>query len=133
MATRSRGALIAFLCCAIAIVGLTGIFATYAVPIAFERQLARLAALDEVDAAAGAPDPQTAVARLADRLGDSAAAVAPGSDLPARIASERTAMLARLNREAAATERQLRLLIGVVTLMAAAFGAAMLGSATRGS
>jgi hypothetical protein len=132
MVTRSNGTLIAFLACAFAVVGLTGIFATYATPVPFERALARQAALDQVLAAADGPDAATVLAQLQDRLADSAAALVPGEDLADRVAAERRRILGRATSEAAATERQLRLLIVVVTLTAGAFGTALLGSALRG-
>jgi hypothetical protein len=118
----------AFLVLAFAVVGLTGLFATYAAPIPLHRAIDREAALT---AAAETTDPQ-ALAALRPRLGDSADAVlAPGPDREARIAAERIAMRARLEREAAITATRLRWLIVIITLAAAVFGAVLLGVVGR--
>jgi len=118
---------VAFLVMAFVVVGLTGVFASYAVPLPLQRALAREAALDDALAAARGPDPRDAVAALQDRLDDSAAAVLPvGGDMAARIAAERTAMRARFLAEAAAVATRVRWLICVITVMAALFGVAVL-------
>jgi hypothetical protein len=123
------GAWIGFLCMAFAVVGLTGLFATYAAPLPRERELAREVALD--DALARGPDP-AALEALRDRLDDSAAAVLTGdAPLAERVQAERLAMRARFDAEAAATDTRLRWLVCVVTLMAASFGAAIIGGMAR--
>jgi hypothetical protein len=120
----------AFLAMAFLVVGLTGLFASYAAPLPLARALARDAALDAAQEALAAPDPAAALEALRPRLGDSAAALLPaGGDMPARIAAERRAMHARLEAEADATASRLRMLIMVVTVMAGAFGAVILGAA----
>ena len=129
--TRPTGTLAAFLAMAIVVVGLTGLFATYAAPVALERAQAREAALDEAAVAARAPDPAAALARMQARLGESAAALAPGPDLQARIAAERLAMRARFATENAVTLSRLRWLICVITGTAALFGLAILNLAAR--
>ncbi len=48
--------------------------------------------------------------------------------MPARIAAERRAMHARFQAEASATAGRLRLLIGVVTAVAAVFGCVLMGA-----
>jgi hypothetical protein len=117
----------AFLVMAFVVVGLTGLFASYAVPLPLERALAREATLDEALAAARGADPQTAVAALRDRLDDSAAALLPaGGDMAARVAAERTAMRARFRAEAAAIATRVRWLVCVITVMASVFGVAVL-------
>ena len=117
----------AFLAMAFVVVGLAGLFASYAVPLPLERALARAAALDAALAASHGPDSAAALAALRDELGDSADAVlAPGGDLVARIGAERAAMRARLRAEADAVARRTRWLLGIVTLMGAAFGVAIL-------
>lgn len=123
--------LAAFLAMSFAIVGLTGLFATYAAPLALQRTLAREAALDEAAAAARGADPGAALAALQARLGDFAVALAPGADLAARIAAERQAMRARFATESEVTLARLRWLICVITVMGALFGIAVLGMATR--
>jgi hypothetical protein len=114
------------------VVGLTGIFATYAAPLPLERAMAREAALDAALAAAGTPDPQAALAALAPRLGDSAQALegAPAG-LPARVAQERVAMRARFAREASGLAAQLRLLSALITVTAAIFVCAIVGGFSR--
>lgn len=117
----------AFLTMAFAIVGLMGLFATYAAPLPLQRALARDATLDEVLAATSRPDAQAAIEALRVRLDDSAPAILPvGPDIESRIAAERTAMRGRFTAEADAEARRLRLMIGIVTLMGAAFGATLL-------
>lgn len=131
MDQRGRGGIgatwVAFLVMAFVIVGLTGVFASYAVPLPLQRALAREAALDDAMAAARGPDPQAALTALRDRLDDSAAALLPaGGDMAARIAAERTAMRTRFLTEAAAVGTRVRWLICVITVMAALFGIVVL-------
>ncbi len=76
MAQAGQGSWMFFAGVMVGIVGLVGIFATYAAPVPLERALAREAALDDALATIRAPDPQAALAGLADRLGDSAALLA---------------------------------------------------------
>ena len=122
----------AFLALAFVVVGAAGLFATFAAPIPAERALAREQTLDEAAAAAAAPDALARLEALRPRLGGSAAALLPpGGDMAARIAAERIAMRARFQAETAATGQRLRWLIGVATLAAAAFGAALLGAAAN--
>jgi len=130
MAGRHSPAALAFLAMAFVIVGLAGIFASFAAPLPLHRALLRDAALDAASEAAHAPDPQAALAALTSRLGDSAAALAAGdpSKLPERIQAERTAMRARFLAEADALGLRLRVLIGVLTLAAGGFGLAMAGA-----
>jgi hypothetical protein len=121
-----------FLAVAFAVVGLTGLFSTYAAPLPLERALARDAALDAALQAARGPDPAAAIEALRPRLAESADALLPiAGDLADKIARERAAMHARLLAEADATETRLRWLICIVTAMAAAFGIALLGLAPR--
>jgi hypothetical protein len=118
----------------VGVVGLTGVFATYAAPLPLQRAMAREAALDAALDAAHAPDPQAAMAALAPRLGDSAAALAGSpAGLGERVAKERLDMRARFSTEAGLLAEQLRLLIGVITVMAAVFVAVIVGGLSRGS
>jgi hypothetical protein len=93
-----------------------------------ERAIAREAVFDAMLASA---DPAAAFERLRPQLADSAEAVQPGPDLPARIAAERVAMRARLQAEAAEAGLRLRVMIAVAGLMAAVFGAVILGIGRR--
>jgi hypothetical protein len=122
----------AFLAMAFVVVGLAGLFASYAVPLPLQRALARDAALDAALAAARGPDPKAALEALRDRLGDSADAVlAPGPDIAAKITAERAAMRGRLETEAGVVALRTRVILGVVTAMAAVFGVAILHMARR--
>ena len=133
MATNTRGNWMVFAAITVGIVGLTGVFATYAAPLPLERALAREAALDAALATPRSPDPQAALAALADRLGDSAAPLAGAPDgLPARVAAERLAMRTRFAAESAGLASQLRLLIIMITLMGAIFVVAIVGGFSRG-
>ena len=119
-----------FLAIAFAVVGLTGMFGTFAAPVALQRALMRDEVLDEVRAALAQPDAAARIEALRPRLDDSADALLPiGGDMQARIAAERIAMHARLRIDGDATTRRLRWLIGAITIMAAIFGMMILGAA----
>ena len=128
---RPNGTLTGFVAMAFAIVGLVGLFATYAAPLPLERALARTAALDEALAAAAGPDYAATLDRLRPRLAESAAPLAPGPALEARILAERDAARDRFRAEADATAVRLRWLVCLVTLTGAAFGIAMMGAGRR--
>ena len=122
-----------FLVMAFFIVGLVGVFASFAAPLPLQRALAREAALDAAGAAAQAPDLAAALARLAPQLGDSAKALAgaDATNLPARIQAERVAMRARFQAETDAIVFRLRLVIALITLSAAGFGVMLTGAISR--
>jgi hypothetical protein len=127
----------AFLVMGFLVVGLAGLFASYAVPLPLQRALARDAALDAALAAAHGADPAAALAALRPQLGDSADAILPPggavpADIDARIATERAAMRGRLVAESGEIALRIRWLLSVVTLMAAAFGVAILHIGRRG-
>lgn len=126
----SAGTWTAFLAMAFVVVGLSGIFASYAAPAPLMRAVDRETALDEAEAAAHRPDAAAAIAALRPRLGPSADALLPvGGNMDARIAAERRAMRARLTAEAEAAATRARWIIVVVTLMGTAFGVAVLHAA----
>jgi hypothetical protein len=132
MASSVDSSRIGFLVMAFAIVGLTGIFATYAGPVPLERAMAREATLDRALATGTAPDPKAALEALRPELGDSADTVIDGAGaLAARVDRARLAMRAQFSAEAAALATRLRWIIGVGTATAALFGAAMLGVTGR--
>jgi hypothetical protein len=123
---------IGFLVMAFAIVGLTGLFATFGAPLPLERAMAREAALDDAEAAARRPDAAAALDALRPRLAESADAILPLTpDIDAKIARERVAMRARFTADADDTATRLRWLISVVTIMGAAFGAAIMRISAR--
>ena len=126
---RNTGAWMAFLAITFGIVGLVGLFASYAAPIPFERALARDAALDQ---ALAAGDSKAALEPFRDRLDDNAALVIDGTGpLPDRVATARASMHAELAQDAADTGTRLRLMIAVVTVVAAGFGMVILGAVAR--
>lgn len=117
----------AFLICAFLAVGLAGLFASYATPLPLDRALAREVALDDALAASRGQDSAAAIEALRPRLAESADILLPvGGDMAARIAQARAEMRARLAEEAAVVAERTRWLICVITVMAAAFGVAIL-------
>lgn len=129
MSNRISLTAIGFLVMAFIIVGLVGIFASFAAPLPLQRALSHETAWDAALEATRGPNPTEAIARLAPSLGDSAKALLAGdpASLPARIQAERIAARALFEAEAEAVGFRLRLLIGLVTLASAAFGVAMAG------
>ncbi len=126
---RNSAAWMAFLAMAFAVVGLIGVFASYAAPLPLQRAMARDAALDEALATDGG---KVALEPLRDRLDDSAAAVIDGDGpLAGRVAAARATMHAELEHEADAVGSRLRLELLVVTVVAAGFGMVVLGAAAR--
>jgi len=132
MPDRPNAAAAGFLAMAFVIVGLAGIFGTYAAPVPLGRALRREAVLDKVLAAAAMPDAAARLAALRPALGQGAAAVLEGSGtLEQRVARERARLQGRAAAESAAVGARLRLLIGIATLAAAIMGVAMLGLGRR--
>ncbi len=132
MASSGRGNWMGFAALAVGIVGLTGVFATYATPLPLQREMAREAALDAALVAARSPDPEATMAALAPRLGESAAALAGApAGLPERVEKERQEVRARFGTEASMLAQQLRLLIIVITAMGALFVAVVVGGFSR--
>ncbi len=132
MAARMNGNSIAFVVMAFVICGLAGVFATYALSVSLQRALSHEAVMDEALAAARGPDPAAAIAALAPRLGESAAAIdADTGPFEARIQRERAAMRTRVLAETAETALRLRWLIMMVSLMGAVFVIAIVGSPAR--
>ncbi len=132
MLGRVNGSWMGFAAMAFFIAGLSGVFATYALPIPMERGFAREAALDAALEAARGPDPSAALAALRPRLGESAAAVIDGVGTPEeRITRERAAVRAQFLAEEAATALRLRWLCIMVSLTGAVFVAAIVGGMSR--
>ncbi len=133
-ARRSNNSLAAagFLAMCFAIVGLVGIFSTFAAPLPFYHAMVRDVALDDALVALRGPNPHADLKALAPRLDESASAFDP---LPANaeqaVAAERTAMHQRFREEADAIAYRMKLMIGIVTVMAAVFGAAITGLGRR--
>lgn len=134
--TRGAGetsyAMAGFIAMAIAVVGMTGILAAQVSRLPLDRVMAREAVLDQALALSRARD-TAGLQALRPLLGDSAAAILGrgepdlvGPGFEARLAAERTAMRLRRAGEADATAGRLRMLLIVVTIMAAGFAAAAL-------
>jgi hypothetical protein len=117
----SRLTWIGFLAMAFAIVGLAGLFASYALPVALDRAIAQTVALD----GAG-----TAQARIVAALGEAGARpILQASDSDAaKLQAAARAILRQAAAEQDATALRLRWLIVVVSIMGALFGAAVLGA-----
>ena len=125
---RTSYSLLAFLAMAFIIVGLTGIFATYAIPVPLERALAREVAFDDAAVAAGGRDPEAALTAMAPRLDDSLPAILKGAgSFSDRITAERLRQRARFATDTANLGYTMRLLLIVITLMATLFGLALTG------
>lgn len=118
----------AFLLILFGIVGLCGLFASYANSIPLERALARSTILDQVAATDGT---RAALDRFRPAL-DSLTPVldAPGP-LAARIAAARVTVTSEQEREAASIGYRTRLMLGVITVIAAALGVGILALARR--
>ena len=128
MQSSNRAGLTGFLLSAFLIVGLTGLFAIYAIPIPFQRALNKQALLDEATQAANAPDAAVRLAALRSKLGDMADAVLGEPGTPQeRIAQVRAATIAEMDAEVDQISLRLRWLVVIVTISAAGFGAALLG------
>jgi hypothetical protein len=124
----NRATLLGFLMMSFVIVGLVGLFATYAVPVPLARAIAREKTLDEAEAALASPNPQAAIEALKSRLDDSALALIPlPADPQAAIAKERAAMRERFLAEEDGNSTRIRWLIVLVTVTAAIFGTAVTG------
>jgi hypothetical protein len=122
----------AFIAITVGIVGLMGVFATYAAPLPLDRALARESALDEALAAAATPDAAARLQALRPRLAESASAIEQGAgSLADRIQRERVAMRERYLAEAQGLARRLRLMIVIVTAVSAGFACTIVGGLSR--
>jgi hypothetical protein len=130
--TDNRFTKMGFLAMCFAIVGLVGLFGTFATPVPLARAIARETALDDAQVAMHSANPQAALEALKDRLDDSAAAFTPLPANPdAAVAAERVAMRSRMMADSVAMAARMRLMIGIVTVMAAVFGSAIIGFGRR--
>ena len=108
---------------AIALVGLIGVFSTYASAIPYERGLREEAALDRVLPITD----RVGLEALRPALADEADLVISGHGaLPDRIADARLRLLTRVETESAALGTRMRLFIATFTILAAALGALLL-------
>ncbi len=129
----------AFLLMCFAIVGLTGLFATFATSIPLEHGMARLAVLDQVLAAARQPDAAARLPALRPDLARSlgtleADAVLSGpGELYDRVGAARDIVLSETGRESRSVTYRTRVMVGIVTLMAALVGAGIMALSRRGA
>lgn len=127
---RTLGPWIAFLTVLFALVGLCGLFASYAPGIPLERGIVRQAVLDRALTAPDAP----ALERLRPALGPLAPAVLDrGGPLAERVAQARIVVADEQRRESASVGHRTRLMLGVITVLAAGLGAGILVLARRGA
>lgn len=131
---RPQATWTAFLLMCFALVGLTGMFASYAVTIPLERTLARTAVLDGVLAESRQPDPAR-LATLRMMLGpDVGPRVLDGpGDLFDRVAAQRAVVLQEGEREERSVVYRIRLLVAVVTVIAALVGSGIMALSRRGA
>jgi hypothetical protein len=117
-----RGTWIGFLAMAFAVVGLSGLFATYAMQAPWKRAAVEIAALD---------GDGSVESRIAAALGHDAASqmAVPGVAPEAALRAARASVLRRAEEDAAVSSTRTRWIIVIVTVTAAAFGAAVLGAA----
>ena len=131
---NDRATWTAFLLMCFALVGLTGMFATYATSIPLERALIRTGTLDAVLAAARAPDAAARLAALRPALGERADTVLSGpGELWDRVAAERATVLDEQGREARSVAHRTRILVTVVTVMAGLVGSGIMALGQRRS
>lgn len=134
MPSSNRAGLTGFLLSAFLIVGMTGLFAIYAIPIPYERALHKEALLDQAAQAADAPDAATRLPALRSQLGDMADSVLVGPGTPKeRIIRARADILMEMEEEVDQISLRLRWLVVIATLAAAGFGAAILGMSGKHS
>lgn len=129
---RPQAAWTAFLLMCFALVGLTGMFASYAVVIPLDRTLARTAVLDGVLAEERQPDPARR-ATLRMMLGPEVAPRVldgPG-ELFDRVAAQREVVLREGTQEERSVVYRVRLLVAVVTVMAGLVGGGIMALARR--
>lgn len=129
----------AFLMMCFAVVGLTGLFATFATSIPLEHGMARLAVLDQVLAAARQPDAATRLPALrldlARSLGtiEADAVLSGPGDLFDRVSAARQTVLSETGRESRSVTYRTRVMVGIVTLMGALVGAGIMALSRRGA
>ena len=121
-AVSNRNVWIAFLLVCFLLTGMVGLFASYGPSIPLERALHRITAVDEASAG-GTLD----AAALTLALGKAADDVLTGpGDVSARLARARAAIIADAEEDQAGVGARTRLMIFVVTGLAAALGTGIL-------
>lgn len=122
----------AFLVMLFAIVGLCGLFASYATSIPLERGQARLALLDRVMVDGTGSDGPARLEKLRPQLGSLAPALLDRSGLlEDRVKTARAIVQDEQQREESSLTYRTRLMLGVITSIAAVLGVGILGLARR--
>jgi hypothetical protein len=122
----------AFLVMLFAVVGLCGLFASYATSIPLERGLARAALLDQVLTDSAAPDSSARLRLLRPKLDSLAPMVLDGTGpLPDRVKAARAVVEDEQRREEASLGFRVRLMLAIVTSLAALLAVGILGLARR--
>ena len=131
---RKFDAWTAFLLMLFVIVGICGLFTSFASSLPWERGMARSLLLDSVLAAENAPDAAEKIAALRPQLGALAPDVldAPGP-LAERVAAARRTVVDEQRRESASINFRVRLMLGIVTLLAGGMGAGIMAMAKKGA
>ena len=120
MTKHGSGAWTGFLVMAFIILGLCGLFATYAVQLPYQREAYAEARLD---AAIGAPDAQARLDRLRDALGDDGAGAFPPDGEPGhKVDTARRVLRRHFQDQGRDIALRLRIVIVVFTGGAALFG-----------
>ncbi len=117
---------VAFLLMCFAVVGLTGLFASYGPLIPLERGVARNAVLDQALAEGRGPDGAARLEALRDPLGSLAGIVLVPGDIVDRVLAARAVVRSEETREAASVAYRVRLMLGIVTLLGGLFGAGVM-------
>ena len=129
---RNSTAWTGFLVMLFAIVGLCGLFASYADSIPLERGTARSALLDTALSTGAGADGAQRLEQLRPMLGDLGVLVLDGAGpLAERVAKARLVVVDEQRREAASVGYRTRLMLVVVTLLAAGLGAGILALVQR--
>lgn len=115
------------------LVGLCGMFASYATVIPLERGVARSVLLDKVLQAGAEADAMPRLEALRPALGPLARSVLEGNGtLTERVAAARVVVLDEQRRESNSIAYRTRLMLAVVTVLAAGLGGGILVLARRG-
>jgi len=132
---RPQATWTAFLLMCFALVGLTGMFASYAVTIPLDRTLARTAVLDQILAVARLPDAPARLADLRRMLEPSVGETVlngPGA-LFDRVAAQREVVLQEGAREGRSVVYRIRVLVAAVTIVAGLLGCGIMALSSRSS
>ena len=122
----------AFLVMLFAVVGLCGLFASYATSIPLERGAARSALLDQVLQDSARPDGPARLELLRPSLASLGEAVLDGTaPIADRIAAARAVVLDEQQREQSSLAYRTRLMLCIVTVLAATLGVGILSLARR--